>query len=202
MTRQKIDEQRKQQIRAAATRCFVRRGYAPTRLLDIAREAGLSKGGVYFHYRAKEQLFHDILDAQLATLQERWAAELPADAPADLPADRLLQQVALAHLRTFVEHPDEARLCNLLVTMSGQEQEFREKLERTFSEMRAKYAEVVRRGVEQGVLVGDPQVVARGIVGVVYGLAAQAAIDPNGRLPVSVEQAVELIIRLAGGRPA
>lgn len=198
MTRQKIDEQRKQQIRAAATRCFVRRGYAPTRLLDIAREAGLSKGGVYFHYRAKEQLFHDILDAQLATLQERWSAALPPD----LPADRLLQEVALAHMKTFVDHPDEARLCNLLVTMSGQEQEFRDKLERTFGEMRAKYAEVVRRGVEQGVLVGDPQVVARGIVGVVYGLAAQAAIDPAGRLPVTIEQAVEMITRLAGARPA
>lgn len=198
MTRQKIDEQRKQQIRAAATRCFVRRGYAPTRLLDIAREAGLSKGGVYFHYRAKEQLFHDILDAQLATLQERWAAPLPPD----LPADRLLHEVALAHLKAFVEHPDEARLCNLLVTMSGQEQEFRDKLERTFTEMRAKYAEVVRRGVEQGVLVGDPQAVARGIVGVVYGLAAQAAIDPAGRLPVTIEQAVEMITRLAGARPA
>ena len=68
MTRQKTDEVRKQQIRAAATRCFVRRGFAATRLLDIAREAGLSKGGVYFHYRAKEALFHDILDAQFVAL--------------------------------------------------------------------------------------------------------------------------------------
>ncbi|MFZ6185453.1 TetR/AcrR family transcriptional regulator [Nannocystis pusilla] len=196
MTRQKIDDQRKQQIRAAATRCFVRRGYSSTRLLDIARDAGLSKGGVYFHYKAKESLFHDILDAQLLALQERWAA----DVPPDLPADRALAQVAANHLRLFVEHGDEAKLCNLLVTMSGQIQEYREKLERTFAEMRGAYAEIVRRGVEQGVLSGDPQVVARGIIAVIYGLAAQASVDPQGRIPLTVEQAVEQIMRLAGSK--
>lgn len=196
MTRQKIDDQRKQQIRAAATRCFVRRGYSSTRLLDIARDAGLSKGGVYFHYKAKESLFHDILDAQLLALQERWAA----DVPPDVPADRALAQVAANHLRLFVEHGDEAKLCNLLVTMSGQIQEYREKLERTFGEMRAAYAEIVRRGVEQGVLSGDPQVVARGIIAVIYGLAAQASVDPQGRIPLTVEQAVEQIMRLAGSK--
>lgn len=197
MTRQKTDEQRKQQIRAAATRCFVRRGYAATRLLDIAREAGLSKGGVYFHYRAKEQLFHDILDAQLAALQARWSAEVAAD----LPADRALAQLALAHLKTLAEQPDETRLCNLLVTMAAQEQEFRDKLDKTFHEMRARYADLVRRGVEQGVLAGDPQAVAHGVVAVIYGLAAQASVDAQGKLPVAPEQAVELVTRLAGGKP-
>ena len=197
MTREKIDDQRKRQIRAAATRCFVRRGYFPTRLLDIARDAGLSKGGVYFHYKAKESLFHDILDAQLAELLERWAAEVPQD----LPADRALALVATDHLRRFVDHGDEAKLCNLLVTMAGQVPEYREKLERTFAAMRSRYAEVVRRGVEQGVLAGDPQAVARGIVAVIYGLAAQAAIDPQGRIPLTVEQAVEHIMKLAGAQP-
>jgi AcrR family transcriptional regulator len=196
MTRQKIDDQRKQQIRAAATRCFVRRGYASTRLLDIARDAGLSKGGVYFHYKAKEALFHDILDAQLLALQERWAAAVPAD----LPADKALAQVATNHLRLFVEHTDEAKLCNLLVTMSGQVPEYREKLERTFTEMRGCYAEIVRRGVEEGVLRGEPQQVARGIIAVIYGLAAQASVDPQGRMPLTVEQAVEHIMNLAGAR--
>lgn len=196
MTRPKIDDQRKQQIRAAATRCFVRRGYQSTRLLDIARDAGLSKGGVYFHYKAKESLFHDILDAQLVALQERWAAAVPAD----LPADRALAQVATSHLTIFVEHGDEAKLCNLLVTMSGQIQEYREKLERTFTEMRTCYAEIVRRGVEEGGLSGDPQTVARGIIALIYGLAAQASVEPQGRIPLTVEQAVEQIMRLAGAR--
>lgn len=190
----KIDEQRKQQIRAAATRCFVRRGYAPTRLLDIAREAGLSKGGVYFHYKAKELLFADILEAQLATLQERWTAA----APTDLPADRALVEVATTHLKSFADNPDEAKLCNLLVTMSSHVQMFRAKLEQSFSVMRGRYADIIRRGVEQGTFSGDPEAAARGIVALVYGFAAQASVDPDGKLPVSNEQAIALISRLAG----
>src|SRR5690606_32368793 len=111
VSRQRTDEQRKQQIREAATRCFVRRGYAQTRLLDIAREAGLSKGGVYFHYRAKEQLFHDILENLSKSLQERWNF----DPAAEQPADRTLGRLVKAHLRTMQDHPNEVRLHNLLV---------------------------------------------------------------------------------------
>ncbi|HEY8374847.1 MAG TPA: TetR/AcrR family transcriptional regulator, partial [Nannocystis sp.] len=156
--------------------------------------AGLSKGGVYFHFKAKEALFHDILDAQLQELQNRWAVNLPPD----LPADRVLAQVARNHLQLFQDHPDEARLCNLLVTMAGQVQEYRDKLEKTFSEMRGCYAEIVRRGVAEGVLSGDPQVVARGIIAVIYGLAAQASVDPEGRIPLGIDEALGHIMRLAG----
>jgi len=128
-TRIKPDEQRKQQIRAAATRCFVRRGFAATRLLDIAREAGLSKGGVYFHYRAKEALFHDILEAQFTALQARWDTELDADQP----ADRALRSLVLTHLQTLEGSPDEARFCNLMIAMASQNPEFRERFEQVLA---------------------------------------------------------------------
>ncbi len=198
MTRQKSDEQRKQQIRAAATRCFVRRGYAATRLLDIAREAGLSKGGVYFHYRAKEQLFHDILDAQIEALKQRWGFEPVADQP----ADRTLAQVVGAHVRELEAMPDETRLCNLLVTMAVQEQEFRGKLDQAFAVTRKLYAGLIRRGIDDGVFTdGDPDVLAHGIVGLVQGLAAVSAVNADGKLPVSPENAARISLRMLGANP-
>jgi len=72
MPRQRMEDERKRSILAAATRCFVRQGYGQTRLVDIAREAGLSKGGVYFHYRAKEDLFRDLVEAHLEAVRARW----------------------------------------------------------------------------------------------------------------------------------
>jgi AcrR family transcriptional regulator len=196
MTRQKTDEQRKQQIRAAATRCFVRRGFAATRLLDIAREAGLSKGGVYFHYRAKEALFHDILEAQFVALQARWGA----DQVADQPADRALHALVAAHLQTLEASPDEARFSNLMLAMSSQNPDFREKFEQILAAMRTRYAELVRRGVAAGVFsAADPEVVARGIIALVYGIAAQSAGDAQAALPVRAEQGAELAVRLARG---
>jgi AcrR family transcriptional regulator len=190
-TRIKPDEQRKQQIRAAATRCFVRRGFAATRLLDIAREAGLSKGGVYFHYRAKEALFHDILEAQFAALQARWDAEQDTDQP----ADRALHALVLTHLQTLEQSPDEARFCNLMLAMASQNPEFREKFEHSLTAMRTRYADILRRGE----FAGDPAVVARGVIALIYGVAAQSAADGQAALPITAEQTAELAVRLARG---
>jgi AcrR family transcriptional regulator len=199
MTRQRSDEERKRQIRAAATRCFVRRGFAATRLLDIAREAGLSKGGVYFHYRAKEQLFQDILDAQLARLQERWSFEPVADQP----AERVLARLVLAHVRTLEDEPDETRLGHLLVSMAPQDPVFRERLRESLEVMRGLYARIIRRGMDDGAFeAGDAEAVAASILALVQGLACQSAVDSDGRLGVAADVAASLAVRMAkGGLP-
>ena len=191
MTRQRSDEWRKQQIRAAATRCFVRRGFAATRLLDIAREAGLSKGGVYFHYRAKEALFHDILDNQLRTLESRWSFEPVADQP----ADRTLSRLVVAHLRTMEGEPDETRLNHLLVSMAPQDPAFREKLDEAFRVMRALYAGVIERGIKEGSFRrGDPEQLAHCVLALVQGLACQSTTDLDGKLPVRPETAADFVL--------
>jgi AcrR family transcriptional regulator len=190
-TRIKPDEQRKQQIRTAATRCFVRRGFAATRLLDIAREAGLSKGGVYFHYRAKEALFHDILEAQFAALQARWDTQQASDQP----ADTALRGLVLTHLQSLEQSPDEARFCNLMISMASQNPEFREKFDLSLSGMRSRYAEIIRRG-EFG---GDPVQLAGGVIALIYGVAAQSAADPQASLPLTSEQVADLAVRLVRG---
>ena len=190
-TRIKPDEQRKQQIRTAATRCFVRRGFAATRLLDIAREAGLSKGGVYFHYRAKEALFHDILEAQFAALQARWDTQTASDQP----ADTALRGLVLTHLQSLEQSPDEARFCNLMISMASQNPEFREKFELSLSGMRSRYAEIIRRG-EFG---GDATQLATGVIALIYGVAAQSAADPQAALPLTSAQVAEIAVRMARG---
>lgn len=199
MTRQRSDEWRKQEIRAAAIRCFVRRGFAATRLLDIAREAGLSKGGVYFHYRAKEALFHDILDAQLRTLESRWSFEPVADQP----ADRTLSRLIVAHLRTMEDEPDETRLNHLLVSMAPQDTGFREKLDEAFRVMRSLYAGVIERGLSEGVFSGDnAEGMAHCVLAVVQGLAMQSSTDPHGKLPIRPETAAQNVLRMIGSDAA
>ncbi len=200
MTRQRSDEQRKRQIRAAATRCFVARGYASTRLLDIAREAGLSKGGVYFHYRAKEQLFHDILDAHLETLHERWGFSPVTDKP----AGETLERLVVAHLETIEAEPDETRLFNLLVTMAVQEPVFREKLGELFAIMRNLYAGVIERGMEAGEFVrGDVDAAATMVMSTINGFCALTASNPEGKLPIRPELiAGQLVAQVKNARQA
>lgn len=193
MTRQRNDDQRKQEIRDAATRCFVRRGYAATRLLDIAKEAGLSKGGVYFHYKAKEQIFLDILESHSRAVQDRWDFEPVGDQP----ADRTMGRLVMAHLRTMQDEPDEVRLHNLLVSMAVQDSAFRKHLDDLLGIMLGLYTEVIERGIGEGVFVsGEARELAISVLAYVNGLGSLSSLDGQGRLPVSVEHAAEQVLRM------
>lgn len=59
------------QIVAAATRCIARKGYARTSLNDIAREAGMSKGAVHYHFPTKEALVAKVLETACDAVAER-----------------------------------------------------------------------------------------------------------------------------------
>lgn len=56
---------RMQQILDAALVEFCERGYADTRMDEIARRAGLSKGGLYAHFGSKEAVFEALLRRSL-----------------------------------------------------------------------------------------------------------------------------------------
>jgi AcrR family transcriptional regulator len=187
------DDNRKHQIRTAATRCFVRRGYAATRLADIAKEAGMSKGGVYFHYRAKEEIFHDILESLSRSLQERWTF----DTITEQAADRSLGQLVRAHLRHIQSDPEEVRLQNLLVAMAAQDSMFRDKLEEVTGIMRGLYEGVIERGSAEGVFItGDSSALATSVLAYINGIGALSVLDSKGRLPVSPEEAAEQVLRM------
>jgi AcrR family transcriptional regulator len=59
------------QIVGAATRVIARKGYAHTSLNDIAREAGMSKGAVHYHFPTKEALVAKVLETACDAVAER-----------------------------------------------------------------------------------------------------------------------------------
>jgi AcrR family transcriptional regulator len=52
---------RPQELLDAALDLFVERGYAATRLEDVAKRAGVSKGTLYLYYENKEELFKAVV---------------------------------------------------------------------------------------------------------------------------------------------
>jgi len=52
----------------AATGLFVARGYRGIAMREIAEAAGISKAGLYYHFKDKEELFLAILTANLAAV--------------------------------------------------------------------------------------------------------------------------------------
>ncbi|MEW6050583.1 MAG: TetR/AcrR family transcriptional regulator [Candidatus Zixiibacteriota bacterium] len=65
-------ELRREQLLKSAHELFVKQGYRGTSTEDIARNAGLTKGALYFHYKSKEE----ILLALIKHITEGYRAEL------------------------------------------------------------------------------------------------------------------------------
>jgi AcrR family transcriptional regulator len=58
-------EARPGEILAAALACFAERGFAATRLEEVAARAGITKGTLYLYFRSKEELFKAVVRQSL-----------------------------------------------------------------------------------------------------------------------------------------
>ena len=54
-------EDRPQEITEAALAAFAEKGYAATRVEEVARRAGVSKGLVYLYFKTKEEIFKAVI---------------------------------------------------------------------------------------------------------------------------------------------
>src|SRR4051794_4094634 len=75
---------RREAILSAALDEFSARGFAATRLDDIARRAGVAKGTIYLYFRDKESLFQELVRAMPSPIVGRLEAAPMAELPARL----------------------------------------------------------------------------------------------------------------------
>ena len=62
----------KQRIIETALKLFLQKGYDRASLKEIAREAGVTKGGIYHYFESKEHLFRGVLSSITAEMA-RWS---------------------------------------------------------------------------------------------------------------------------------
>lgn len=91
-------ELRREELHAKASEVFAARGFAATRISDIARAAGISQGLLYRYFPSKDALYVEIVGASFAKLNE--AAEGLEKAP--LPPRRKIE-MALEGLLSGIE---------------------------------------------------------------------------------------------------
>ena len=79
--------ERREAILAAALEEFSARGFAATRLDDVARRAGVAKGTIYLYFRDKESLFQELVRTMLSPLVGAIEAAPKADMPVRAAAE-------------------------------------------------------------------------------------------------------------------
>lgn len=156
-------EARPEEVLDAALDLFIEQGFAKTRVEDIAKRAGLSKGAVYLYFPSKEQILEALVKRALTPIAENvfWAiSEVRGDPRPTMKtvlrmlAGRLNDPRTLAIpkliLREVIGFPELARMYR------------REVLDRVLPLVEATLA----RGIEEGYFRPvDPHLTIRSIIG-------------------------------------
>jgi len=168
--RAKRSAERRDAILAAALDEFAARGFAATRLDDVARRADVAKGTIYLHFADKETLFQELIRMELSPV----VAALENVSHADIPFRAVTGQL----IEVFVREIFETRrkdVIRLVITEGPRfpklaEFYYREVISRVMETIRA----MLRRAHERGELKTDglvrfPQLLAApGIVAIIW----------------------------------
>lgn len=146
MPRPDVSDERKPQIINAALRVFTRKGYHSATMPEIAAEAGLSVGGLYWYFKGKDaviaailaQLFEADLDALAILLAEERSA-----------AERLLAFTQHS-VASFDEHRWLIPVGVDLYGAAGHDDQARSFIQRYLGRYREAIATLIAQGVERG----------------------------------------------------
>ncbi len=180
------------QIVAAATRVIARQGYARTSLNDIAREAGMSKGAVHYHYPTKEALVTKVLETATDAVAERTKSAWQAGGNDPIEALRASVRELWA-VRT--SGSEEVRVVSDLLAQALHDETLRPQLAayyRFASTQTTEYLIVVLASYGLRPRV-SPELVPRLLLGLLDGLLLQVFVDPDVIEPEELVRSVELI---------
>jgi AcrR family transcriptional regulator len=158
-------------ILAAALAEFAARGFASTRLDDVARRAGVAKGTIYLYFRDKESLFQELVRTMLSPLVGAIEAaplrDLPIRAVVELIVDVFVNEIYATHRKDVIrlilaEGPRFPKLAEFY---------YREVIARVLPIVRARLALAVERGeLEHDALARFPQLlVAPALLAILWG---------------------------------
>ena len=156
-------EARPDEVLDAALDLFIEKGFAATRVEDIAKRAGISKGGVYLYFPSKEQILEGIVRRAIVPIADH-ALGFIKDYEGD---PRLVITMIMKLVATRLSEPKMIAVPKLIMhEVTG----FPELAEMYRREVLDKVLPVIegllRKGIDQGYLRQvDPELTIRSIIG-------------------------------------
>ena len=160
---------RREAILTAALEEFSERGFAATRLEDVAKRAGIAKGTIYLYFRDKESLFQELIRSTLTPLVGTIEALGKVDIPVTMLADRIVQ--LFVHEIFATRRKDVVRLMISEGRRFPKLAEFyyREVLSHIMAAVQALMTRAAARGEVPEALARFPQLIAApGVVAIIW----------------------------------
>lgn len=178
MRRTKEDaEKTRVALLAAAERLFLERGVAHTSLDHIAREAGVTRGAVYWHFQNKAHLFNEMLN------QVRLPAEQLAERLISCERQlRNLRNLSIEAITSLAQDEQRRRIFTILLHRCEFTEELRDAEERhhAFINEFIRVCEQLFASAETQLQPGiTPKLAARALHGLIVGLFSDWTRDPT-----------------------
>jgi len=168
----------RRQVMEAALRVFSQNGYAATTLDDIAREAGVTRGAIYWHFDNKADLYNTLV----AEVSGRVSPMIVVTLEEGDSVLGVLREI-FVRLLSYMEEDEEFCAVQELVLFKTavtpeMEEGLRKKVEGTH-QMVEMLTAVIERGIEAGEIRADlkPRDVALAMLGFQNGLTALWLLD-------------------------
>jgi AcrR family transcriptional regulator len=194
-------EGRRQEILAAALRCFARNGFHSTTIADIVRESGVCQGTFYVYFETKDDVIAGLAD-------DRSQSDALINAIAGAEADPLVGLKILfeQHGRTLADaqRADERRVAVQGWAEALRNDSIRQRLVANTSRVEQEVALLIERGQRTGQFRADadPKGIARSLIALFRGLTLQTAWDGTFDAALtakSIEDMVRGALRPLGG---
>ena len=189
--RQQLRQERRQQILDAAIAVFAAKGFHAANVSDVAAQAGVSQGTIYWYFESKEEL----LTAAILSLFERFGQEaLEGFQPDQSPTEKLR---ALG--RSLADLASAAKgLFTLFLEFWASSSE-REEAGQLWTGVLVQYKDIIVDIIEEGVASGEFKPVDAGaivwaLMAAYDGLAAYVMLMPDLDLAVISETFVETLL--------
>jgi len=146
---QRRKEDRPAEITEAAMNAFAEKGFAATKVEDVARRAGVSKGLLYLYFKTKEDLFKAVIRSFISPKIDALALTVENS---DLSAEAFLRGPFLDLVKSIPNSPARI-LARLLISEGPKHPDLLEWYwENVVSKGMGAIRTVIRKGVESGEL--------------------------------------------------
>ena len=134
----------KNKILDVAENHFSKNGYYKTPLDEIVKKSNVSKGGIYFHFPSKEDLFLSVMDR----LAEKLLSKIEkGNFSIDNPNDRLVS--SLKNLLNILS--SQKKLSKLLISQTNNIKSFEKKR----SEIFQKFSDVIEKNINESIKINE-----------------------------------------------
>jgi AcrR family transcriptional regulator len=149
----------KNAIKRISINLFYKKGYFATSISDIAREAGIQKSSIYYHYSNKEEILFDILKTTMVDLDENLEAQIKDVQGGEEKMRAAIQGHVIFHMERQKEVIiSDSELRGLTVDNYKNIMKMRDDYDRKFQSL-------IKEGIEKGIFADmDFKVASYGII--------------------------------------